>query len=78
MKNLKKNSFSLALGLSMLLGAALAFLPAKAEDEFGGKKACWTAGSETGGQYLNCQTCIMEQFKPAGPQQMGCKTPPFM
>jgi hypothetical protein len=78
MKNLKKNSFSLALGLSMLLGAALAFLPAKADYEFGGKKACWTASSGGDGSYLNCQTCIMEPGGAAGPQQMGCKTPPFM
>lgn len=76
MENLKKKSFTLALGLTMLLGSSLAFLPAKADDEaLGKKKACWTASSGGDGSYLDCNTCTTLSGDAAGPQQMGCKNP---
>lgn len=58
MKTLKKNLLSVSLGLAMLLGVGLSFVPNQAL-AFDSKIPCWSQGSGTSGSFVACDTCTM-------------------
>jgi len=77
MKKIKKNIFGIGLGLAMVLGVGLGFVPQNVNAGiFGGNKvACWSAGIPNAGyQYINCTNCdvLIYDHEHDGPQSK-CK-----